>query len=61
MSPLEYLIWSIAGGLFTVAFGFVLVRAVTTAYYRSRIDYDRLREDDRREDRAAEKSSDCYK
>ena len=60
MSLLEYLVWLVVGGLFAIVFGYIMVRAMTTAHYHSRTDYERRRAWEEREDRA-DKSSDCYK
>jgi hypothetical protein len=57
MNPLDYLIWLIGGGMFAIVFGYVLVRALTTAHYRSRIDYDRRRAWESREDKV--EKSEC--
>ena len=41
MSHLEYIFWFVLCGIAVIVFGYILMRALTISYYRSRSEYDR--------------------
>jgi hypothetical protein len=41
MNLVEYIVYFALFGSFAIVFGYILVRAMTTAHYRSRTEYDR--------------------
>jgi hypothetical protein len=46
----ELLVYVVLFGSFAIVFGYILVRAMTIAHYRSRTEYDRQRDWDKRGD-----------